>query len=88
MNYTIAKVQPAQFAAAYGIDQDGDRLVLVVRWMQELHPMFRSQRDCADQQAWLDEFARVVHQTSQRHRTDPVIWTCDAGEFAEWALGQ
>lgn len=87
MNYRIKKVHAAVFASAYALDQDGDRLVLIARWMQELHPMFRSQRGCADQQAWLDEFARVVHQTS-RPRTDPVIWTCDAAEFADWVLGQ
>ena len=88
MIHAIAKVDAAEFAAAYGLDSDEPRLAYVIESMQSLHPMFRSQRRCADQQAWLDEFARIVHETTQRHQGDPVVWTCDADEFAQWASVQ
>lgn len=86
MNHTIIKVSANEFAEAYGLDRDAQFLTHVVRSMETLHPIFRSQRGCADQQAWIDEYARVVHETSQLHQGDPVIYTADAAEFSRWAM--
>ena len=46
-------------------------------------PMHKNQKGLVGQ-AWLDEYARIVHQTSQQFKDDPVIVVPPVGEFLEY----
>lgn len=82
--YSTQRVSAADFAYAYHLDSDAATLAHVVDSMTALRPIHRHQR-CTDQQAWLDDYARIVHESSMLTREDGVVWTTDAAAFAAWA---
>ena len=81
--YTMTKVDPDVFAIAYNLGGDYDYLDDLRRGVRSLEPMWRKQ-NTSDRQAWLDSWAHIVHETSQRHKGDPVIFTTDADDFLTW----
>jgi len=44
----------------------------------------KSLRKITDPQEWINEYARIVHQTSAFLRDDPVIWTTTPQALIEW----
>ena len=81
--YTMTKVDPDVFAIAYNLGGDYDYLDDLRRGVRSLRPMFRSQ-SVNSHQAWLDSFAQITHQTTQRHDDDFIVFTCDADDFLTW----
>ena len=81
--YTMTKVDPDVFAIAYNLAGDYDYLDDLRRGVRSLEPMWRKQ-NTGDRQAWLDSFARITHQTTQRHDDDLIVFTCDADDFLTW----
>lgn len=87
---TMIRVSPQEFLRAYNLYDDGMYQVVLVAAMRRLEPVFKKQ-DTGSPQAWVDSFARTVHETSQRHNGDAVIFTTDAdelGEFVDEAMMQ
>lgn len=83
MDYNTKIVPAAEFAAAYGLDNDGDRLTFVVQAMVDGKSIFHHQRtDTMDH--WLEDFARIVHESSLRFKDDPVVYVTDPDEFLDW----
>ena len=83
MIYTMDTVTPERFAQSYGLWDTTDELHRVCEKMSRLEPMYGNQ-NTSDRQAWLDSWAHIVHETSQRHKGDPVIFTTDADDFLTW----
>ena len=81
--YTMTKVDPDVFAIAYNLAGDYDYLDDLRRGVRSLAPMFRSQ-SVNSHQAWLDSFAQITPQTTQRHDDDFIVFTCDADDFLTW----
>ena len=78
MIYTMEKVSVGCFLTDYNISDDQ---AYRVAWMLlAAKPMHKSQKKLSGQ-AWLDEYARIVHQTSGRFKDDSIIVVPILGEF-------
>lgn len=74
MKKHMKHVEPAEFLAAYNLANDeslaGDLL--------HCRPRHRALARIDDPQEWLDAYARIIHETTQRHADDFLIYTTDA----------
>ena len=81
--YTTEKVSTARFVEAYQLDADYDYLRHLASRKASLTKQFKKQ-NVSSSQAWLDSWARIVHETSQKTSDDPIIFVCDVDEFDQW----
>lgn len=81
--YTTEKVSAAQFVETYQLDDDWVYLRHLASRKASLTKWFKKQ-DVSSSQAWLDSWARIVHQTTQKTANDPIIFVCDVAEFDSW----
>ena len=80
---TMIKVSPQEFLRAYNLYDDGMYQIVLMVAMRKLAPVFKNQAT-DDAQTWLDSFAQIVHQTSQIHRENPIVFTTDAVELEQF----